>query len=256
MRSTLLKALAILILPLMLVSCFRTPGGSGNVDVGEIEDRFTLDEEKIANFSLGEPYGFFARNDRGNGPPFNCSFMRSNAVIGNDTLSLILSEGNGGYVGAEYRMWSKTGYGFYSVSMKAAACPGVISSFFIYNGFPWDEIDIEFLGDDTTKVQFNYYTHGVGGHEYIYELPYDASEEFHEYAFDWQEGSITWYVDGVAVYRATDNIPTNPGNIMMNVWNVTDTYASWAGKFDPSYLPVRAEYQWIGYQSAENSADI
>ena len=95
MRSTLLKALTILILPLMLVSCFRTPGGSGNIGLGEIEDRLTADEEKIANFALGEPHGFFARNDRGNGPPFNCSFMRSNAVIGGDTLSLILSEEGG-----------------------------------------------------------------------------------------------------------------------------------------------------------------
>ena len=29
-------------------------------------------------------------------------------------------------------------------------------------GKPWDEIDIEFLGKDTTKVQFNYFTHGRG----------------------------------------------------------------------------------------------
>lgn len=243
----------VLILIMALSSC--TPGGE-NGPIEGVDDRFTLDEYKIAVFANGEPHGFFARNDRGNGHPFNCSFMRSNAVIGDGVLSLVLSEDHSGYVGAEYRIWSKTGYGFYSVKMKAAACPGVISSFFIYNGFPWDEIDIEFLGDDTTKVQFNYYTHGVGGHEYVYHLGYDASKEFHEYAFDWQEGSITWYVDGVAVYRATDNIPTTPGNIMMNVWNVSDTYASWAGKFDSSYLPVNAEYQWIGYQSAENGADI
>ena len=256
MKSTLVKILAIIVLPVMLVSCFKASPGGDVITPGALENRFTLDEHKIAVFANGAPHGFFARNDRGNGPPFNCSFMRSNAVIDNGALSLILSEGGGGYVGAEYRMWNKTGYGFYSVSMKAAACPGVISSFFIYNGFPWDEIDIEFLGDDTTRVQFNYYTHGVGGHEYIYNLGYDASKEFHEYAFDWQEDSITWYVDGVAVYRATSNIPSNPGNIMMNVWNVSDTHAFWAGKFDSSRLPVRAEYQWIGYQSAENGADI
>lgn len=245
--------LLLLILIMALSSC--TPNGEVG-PIEDVDDRFTIDKYKIAVFGDGDPHGFFARNDRGNGFPFDCSFMRSNAVIDDGVLSLILSESNGGYVGAEYRMWSKTGYGFYSVSMKAAACPGVISSFFTYNGFPWDEIDIEFLGDDTTKVQFNYYTHGVGGHEYVYNLGYDASKEFHEYAFDWQEGSITWYVDGVAVYRATDNIPTTPGNIMMNVWNVNVAHASWAGKFDASYLPVKAEYQWIGYQSAESGADI
>ena len=142
-------------------------------------------------------------------------------------------------------------YGFYSVKMKAAKCPGVISSFFTYTGRPWDEIDIEFLGDDTTRVQFNYYTKGKGHHEYIYHLGFDASEDFHEYAFDWREDSITWYVDGKAVYKATKDIPTTPGQIMMNIWNVADSSADWAGRFDESYLPLRAEYQWIGYQSAD-----
>jgi endoglucanase len=135
--------------------------------------------------------------------------------------------------------------------MKAAKCPGVISSFFTYTGRPWDEIDIEFLGDDTTRVQFNYYTKGKGHHEYIYHLGFDASEDFHEYAFDWREDSITWYVDGKAVYKATKDIPTTPGQIMMNIWNVADSSADWAGRFDESYLPLRAEYQWIGYQSAD-----
>lgn len=256
MRSAIIKIIAVLLLPLLLVSCFRTPAGGDVISPGELEEKFTSDEYKIAIFENGDPYGFFARNDRGNGPPFNCSFMRSNAVIENGKLSLVLSEEKGGYVGAEYRSWGKTGYGFYSVSMKAASCPGVISSFFIYNGFPWDEIDIEFLGDDTTRVQFNYYTNGVGGHEYLYDLGFDASEEFHEYAFDWQEDSITWYVDGSAVYKATSDVPKTPGNIMMNLWNVKDTHASWAGKFDRDRLPVYAEYQWIGYQEADQNAVI
>ena len=139
--------------------------------------------------------------------------------------------------------------------MKAASCPGVISSFFTYTGWPWDEIDIEFLGDDTTRVQFNYYTSGKGGHEYIYYLGFDASESFHEYAFDWQPDSITWYVDGRPVYRATDNIPSHAGNIMMNLWNVADSNADWAGKFDGDGVPVYAEYLWIGYQPAHTDAE-
>ena len=219
--------------------------------LGGSEKRLTLDENKIAVFNNGSIDGFWARNDRGNGQPFNCSFGRSNAVIADGVLTLSLTKGQSGYVGAEYRSQAKFSYGYYSVSMKAAKCPGVISSFFTYTGWPWDEIDIEFLGDDTTRVQFNYYTSGKGGHEYVYHLGFDASEEFHEYGFDWQKDSITWYVDGRAVYRAISNIPSTPGQIMMNVWNVADSNADWAGKFDESYLPVNAQYQWIGYQSAE-----
>lgn len=213
-------------------------------------ERFTEDEYKIAVFENGAPYGFFARNDRGNGEPFNCSFSNQNAAVVEGVLRLSLTNNGSGFAGAEYRTYQKYSYGFYSVSMKVAKCPGVISSFFIYTNRPWDEIDIEFLGDDTTKVQFNYYTNGEGNHEYVYNLGFDASEEFHEYAFDWQEGSITWYVDGKAVYTATVNIPSHDAHIMMNLWNVSDSLSGWAGQFDSAKLPVHSEYQWIGYQSA------
>lgn len=238
-----------LILVLLLVGCI--PSGNGNISLGGAEHKLTTNENKIAVFSLGAPQGFWARDDRGNGPPFNCSFARKNAVIDGGLLTMQLTESGGSYVGAEYRTQRKYSYGFYSVSMKAAKCPGVISSFFTYTGWPWDEIDIEFLGDDTTKVQFNYYTNGIGHHEYVYYLGFDASEDFHEYAFDWQPDSITWYVDGKPVYRATKNIPSAPGQIMMNIWNVADSNADWAGRFDSTKLPVNAQYEWIGYQSAE-----
>lgn len=254
MRSTvfLIKLFSLLLAgTLILTSCRQVPSGGGNISLGGAEHRLTTEESKIAVFAQGAPNGFWARNDRGNGHPFNCSFQRSNAVIDNGMLTMSLTKTGNGYAGAEYRTQAKYSYGFYSVRMKAAKCPGVISSFFTYTGWPWDEIDIEFLGDDTTRVQFNYYTSGVGGHEYIYHLGFDASEEFHEYAFDWQEDSITWYVDGRPVYRAIKDIPSASGQIMMNIWNVADSNADWAGRFDESMLPVNAQYEWIGYQGAE-----
>ena len=245
------KLLSLLLVILLLLSgC----GSGGGTVIEDGPERHMEDAYKIAQFSQGPPNGFWARNDRGNGPPFNCSFQRSNAMIADDLLTLSLTRVEGGFAGAEYRSVGRYGYGFYAVSMKAASCSGVISSFFTYNGWPWDEIDIEFLGNDTTKVQFNYYTNGKGGHEYIYDLGFDASEGFHEYAFDWQEDSITWYVDGKPVYRATADIPSAAGNIMMNLWNVADSNAGWAGKFESGALPVSAQYQWIGYQSASLDA--
>lgn len=250
--KSVIKIIALLLVGIFLLSsCRQTPQGNGNISLGGAPNRLTVEENKIAVFSKGAPQGFWARNDRGNGMPFNCSFSNRNAVIANGLLTLFLTENENGYVGAEYRSNAKFSYGFYSVKMKAAKCSGVISSFFTYTGWPWDEIDIEFLGDDTTRVQFNYYTNGKGGHEYIYHLGFDASEDFHEYAFDWQKDSITWYVDGVAVYRATENIPSASGQIMMNLWNVADVSANWAGKFDESRIPIQAEYQWIGYESAK-----
>ena len=251
MRLVKLFTAILLLSSILLCSCTPQHSGGESISPGGADIRRTLEEDKIAVFSREAPRDFWARNDRGNGHPFNCSFRSSNAVVSDGLLTISLTEENGGYVGAEYRSWRKFSYGFYSVSMKAAKCSGVISSFFTYTGMPWDEIDIEFLGDDTTVVQFNYFTYGVGGHEYVYDLGFDASEDFHEYAFDWQPDSITWYVDGRAVYRATKDIPSTPGQIMMNIWNVADSNSWWAGKFDPTELPVNAQYEWIGYQGAD-----
>lgn len=63
------------------------------------------------------------------------------------------------YSGAEYRTNDFYSYGYYETSMQPIKNDGVVSSFFTYTGSsdnnPWDEIDIEILGKDTTKVQFN-----------------------------------------------------------------------------------------------------
>lgn len=238
-----------MIFSLVIGNAGCAPSSSQSESLEGIPDRWTTEEEKIVVFAEGEPEGFWARNDRGNGGMFNCSFGKDNAKITDGYLTLTLDKQNDRYVGAEYRTYHQYSYGFYSVSMKPAKCSGVITSFFTYTGRPWDEIDIEFLGNDTTKVQFNYFVSGEGGHEYIYDLGFDASEEFHEYAFDWQPDSITWYVDGKAVYKVTGDMPQTAGSIMMNFWNVADYKANWAGKFEGKNLPITAQYEWIGFSS-------
>lgn len=141
--------------------------------------------------------------------------------------------------------------------MKPIRNDGVVSSFFTYTGpsdnNPWDEIDIEFLGKDTTIVQFNYFTNGQGGHEYIYELGFDAAEEFHTYGFDWQEDGITWYVDGEAVHTAEKNLPSTPSKIMMNTWPGTGV-DGWLKAYDGT-TPITAEYRYIDYRASFDAAE-
>lgn len=198
---------------------------------------------------------FFTANGYGNGGMFDCTWRNSCAVVDNGVLSLTARKAGGGYEGAEFRSKPYYSYGYYAVRMKAADCPGVVSSFFLYTNRPvWDEIDIEFLGKDVTKVQFNYYTNGEGGHEYLYDLKFDASKEFHEYGFYWCEKYIEWYVDGKSVYKATKDIPTHPAQLMANVWNGKgDSFVTWAGKLDESKLPATAEYDFMGYRPAPNA---
>lgn len=175
---------------------------------------------------------------------FNCTWRAYNANVNNGVLNLSITNdwnyGSKPYAGAEYRTRDKFGYGLYQVSMKPAKNPGIVSSFFTYtgpsDGTPWDEIDIEFLGKDTTKVQFNYYTNGVGNHEYLYDLGFDASTSYHVYAFNWQPNYIAWLVDGKEVYRAYNNIPSHPGKIMLNIWPGTGV-DDWLGAyFDYNFI--------------------
>lgn len=186
-----------------------------------------------------------------NGSMFNCTWRGNNVVFENDVMQLKIDqeegEANPPWSGAEYRSKKMYHYGMYEVRMKPIKNIGVVSSFFTYTGpsdqNPWDEIDIEFLGKDTTKVQFNYFTDGVGQHEYVHDLGFDASEAFHEYAFEWLEDSITWYVDGVEVYKATENIPQTPGKVMMNTWPGIGV-DEWLGAFNGT-VPLMAQYDWM-----------
>lgn len=188
-----------------------------------------------------------------NGSMFNCTWKKENCVFENGNMSLIIDIDPDGtaipYSGGEFRTKDFYGFGYYEVTMKPISNTGVVSSFFTYTGpadsNPWDEIDIEFLGKDTTKVQFNYFTNGSTGNEYLYDLGFDAAEDFHNYGFDWQPDRITWYVDGEAVYSATENIPQTPGRIMMNVWPGIGV-DGWLGAYDGK-TPLRAEYTSVKY---------
>lgn len=210
-------------------------------------DRLTAEEEKTVRFDNGGDAGFYWADGYSNGDPFNCVWRKSSATIKNGVMSMSVSEEGSGYAGAEYRADRSYSYGFYSVCMKAANCSGVISSFFTYTNKPvWDEIDIEFLGKDMTHIQFNYYTDGVGGHEFYFDLGFNASKDFHEYAFEWLPNSIVWYVDGKAVYRAAGNLPSHSMQIMANVWNCKGA-DGWSGALDKTALPATAQYKWFAY---------
>lgn len=213
----------------------------------------------------GDYYGFDLNYHEGNkctkadgwsnGDMFrNCTWRAGNVNFTGSTMKLSITndpQGKTPYAAGEYRSNNYFGFGRYDVRMKPIKNDGVVSSFFTYtgpsDGTVWDEIDIEFLGKDTTKVQFNYYTNGVGNHEYVYNLGFDASTSFHTYSFIWDRSYITWCVDGKAVYTATKNIPQTPGKIMMNAWagvGVDDWLKPFNGR-----TGLVAEYDWCSYTS-------
>ena len=203
----------------------------------------------VADLRNGISSYFFPSGPWTNGGVFDCGWTSSNIKF-TDVMEITITDDPSRtyhYLSGEYRTRNKYGYGYYECSMMPIKADGVDTGFFMYTGpsdnDPWDEIDFEFLGYDTTKVQLNYYTDGVGGHEYMLDLGFDASEGYHTYGFDWQPDCITWYVDGVARYSATENLPTNPGRIMVNAWPGIDV-DEWLKPFQGN-VPLTAKYQWI-----------
>lgn len=213
------------------------------------EGEYTL----LGDFTKGASDKFYASDGWSNGNMFDCTWKKANCKFEDGVMKLTIDQTAAGEkTAAEYRTQGFYGYGLYEVCMKPIKNDGVVSSFFTYTGpsdnNPWDEIDIEFLGKDPTKVQFNYFTDGKGNHEKLYDLGFDASEDFHTYGFEWTETSIKWYVDGVEVHSATESIPSTEGRLMMNVWNGTGVDA-WLKPYDGT-APLTAEYKWARFTAA------
>ena len=245
---------------LMLAGC----GPDGQTD--NLTDEPLKATTTIADWSEGEAPAVFESDGWTNGNPFNVQWTANNVAYEKGVAKLTISDNPDGseetfteYYGGEMRTYQYFGYGDYEVRMKPAKKAGTASTFFTCTGDydtnpntgkpnPWDEIDIEFLGQDTTKVQFNYYVNGKGGHEYMYDLGFDASEDFHTYGFRWAEDYITWFVDGKPVYRvdATESnpMPSTAGRMLMNYWCGASAAENWMGKYsDPG--EEGPEYQWL-----------
>lgn len=261
---------------------------------------------KIADWEGGEPGDIvFESNGWTNGGDFNTLWNPDNVVYEEGVARLTISENPNGaekdsneYFGGEMRTYNYYGYGDYEVCMKVSDVAGTASTFFtctgpydaenpeykvdedgnqvkdengnpiLINGNPHDEIDIEFLGKDTTKVQFNYFVDGVGGHEFMYDLGFDASEGFHEYGFRWAEDHITWFVDNKPVYRidaaANRPMPSAAGRILMNYWTGTSNLDDWMGNYKgggengPEYkwVSTSAQTDWVDPSKPEPPKDI
>jgi len=195
-------------------------------------------------------------------------FQEENITYENGKMVFTLREeqvGSNPYTGAELRTNDLPSgfysYGCYEVRMKSAGPSGTVSSFFAYRFNPWQEIDIEIVGKNNRSMLTNiYFNDGQPGdaNNDPFQVPpfpqgvglsYDASQEFHNYAFEWSPGEIKWYRDGQLVKQATvegvspGQIPDLDMQIMMNLW--VSNAPSFAGEVDDSNFPVRSEYDWV-----------
>ena len=274
MRKKVLITLSALAMAASLAAGTALLAGCGpDGETENLTDKPLAPTTVIADWSKGEiSDDIFASGSQGwgwgNGGVFNTWWSADCVTYGEKTAKLTIKPNTDpenedaekyDYLGGEMRTYGYYGYGDYQVRMKPAKKDGTASTFFVCTGEydlnpitneknPWDEIDIEFLGQDTTKVQFNYFVNGVGGHEYMYDLGFDASEEFHNYGFRWAEDYITWFVDDKPVYRVEasegEPMPAASGRILTNYWCGTDEAKGWMGSYsNPG--DEGPEYEWI-----------
>ncbi|MFC9690185.1 glycoside hydrolase family 16 protein [Kribbella sp. NPDC056951] len=168
-----------------------------------------------------------------NGSMFNVGWRADHVWFSGGVMGLNLDNAScpGGcsgkpYASGEYRTNDLFSYGRFETRLKAVKASGTVTSFFTYTGpsdnQPWDEIDVEILGKNTTQLQTNYFTNGVGGHEKIINLGFDAAAGYHDYAIEWwNQGTINWFVDGRLVHQENGSrgaLPTRPMRVMLNLW--------------------------------------
>ena len=158
-------------------------------------------------------------------------------------------------------------YGSFEISMKPIKGKGIVSAFFLHRNDPWQEIDIEFLGHDTTKVLLNVYynpgivntryNYGVRGTPVLIDLGFDASEDFHNYRIEWEYHEIRWYVDNKIIYSrkvwTPTPIPDLPMSIYVNAW-ITNS-EELAGKFDDKILPKASTINQIKIYNFDYKSD-
>lgn len=148
-------------------------------------------------------------------------------------------------------------YGKFIAKLKPSDVPGLVTGMFLHRNSPHQEIDIEFLGKDTTKMLINvFYNPGLEGTklEYGYrgtpvliDLGFNAAKEFHQYEIEWHESYLRWYVDGHIVYERVQWNPTPIPNLPMK-FNVNIWYSrskELAGKLDITKIPTYSEIKSI-----------
>jgi GR25 family glycosyltransferase involved in LPS biosynthesis len=152
-------------------------------------------------------------------------------------------------------------YGTFKTQLRASGVSGIITGVFLHRNAPRQEIDIELLGKDSTKMLVNvFYNPGPEGTslEYGYrgtptmiDLGFDAASDFHIYEIDWQPNMIRWRVDGSVVHQRLiwdpTPLPDRPMEFNVNVWHSRSK--EFAGRLAAERIPTSVQLKTIEIRS-------
>jgi endo-1,3-1,4-beta-glycanase ExoK len=121
--------------------------------------------------------------------------------------------------GGEIQSNDLYGPGFYVARIKVPDAQSSITGFFLYEPPDYaSEIDIEIYNDSSGKILFTTYSGSEQTHTETMELPFDPTEEFHDYAFFYDRNAITFYVDGEPMKKYEGGLPYKPMKLYVNSW--------------------------------------
>ncbi|KAF9325207.1 hypothetical protein BG006_011287 [Podila minutissima] len=127
------------------------------------------------------------------------------------------------------------GYGVYSIDMIASNVVGHVTSFFLIANED-TEIDIELTGLNNRIGWMNIW-HDQKQNPISIDLPFDTSDGWHTYSFEWRRSYVAWSVDGNVVLNRTDIPTSSPSNtnyrLAINSWTQVNPEINidWAGQF-------------------------
>jgi GR25 family glycosyltransferase involved in LPS biosynthesis len=157
-------------------------------------------------------------------------------------------------------------YGTFKAELRPPGVPGLVTGMFLHRNGPRQEIDIEFLGKDISKMLVNVFynpgpegtklEYGYRGTPTLVDLGFDAADDFHTYEIDWLPNTIRWLVDGEVVYErmtwAPTPIPNQPLQFNLNLWHSRSK--EFAGALASAHLPASASIRLIEIHSTARAA--
>lgn len=160
-----------------------------------------------------------------------------------DGLSLTLAKrfDNPSLVSDFYMMFGKV-----EVWLKSASGQGIISSFYLQSD-DLDEIDLEWMGTKN-QLQSNFFSKGntTTYNRGEYHDMADPRADFHNYTLDWNEDTLSWYIDGTLVRTLSKDSPSGYPQTPMRIY-----FGIWAGG-DPSN--AKGTIEWAGGETDYSKA--
>lgn len=115
-----------------------------------------------------------------------------------------------------------------------------------------DEIDTELVSNHPGTLSVNNYADEPFGAGHPQTLPLSGFSltDWHTYGMEWKPNDIRWFVDGVQVAEATNNIPAGPLHFYLNFWVPGGGADGWAYAYDSSLQPTTMPGSTFGFDVA------